>query len=105
MTWRTDIGDRTLTGAEAEIVRQSLAHMAEMIEAEIEGYADRWTYRTVLFDRLDPSARLALLADVGWALLRETETCPKLTAINESAIAASYRNLLGGFIRRTFRYN
>ena len=42
---------------------------------------------------MQPTAKLALLADVGWALLRPTETCPKLTSINEAVVAALFSNI------------
>lgn len=93
MTWRTQLGERTVKGAEAALVREAIAHMTDIVEEEIAGYADPWDFGVVLFDRLEPPAKLALLAEVGRALLQETDTCPKLTAINEAAVAAIFRDI------------
>ena len=49
-----------------------------------------WEFGILLFDRLEPSVRLALMAEVGWALLRDTESPPPLTAINESVIGVLF---------------
>lgn len=93
MTWRTQIGERTLKGAEANLIREALATMVDMVEEEIRGYADQWEFDVPLFDQLPPTARLAILAQVGWALLRETETYPPLTAINEATVAAIFERI------------
>lgn len=93
MTWHTQLGRRVLKGAEAALIREAIAHLGDMIEEEISSDADLWDCGVVLFDRLEPPARLALLAEVGWALLRETPSCPTLTAVNESAVAAIFREI------------
>lgn len=93
MTWRTSAGERILTGAEADLLRAALAHASKSIEDEIAGFTDTWEFGVVLFDRLEPSVKLALLAGVGWALLRETQDCPKLTAVSEAAIAALFQHI------------
>lgn len=93
MTWRTQLGERTLKGAEAELIREALGHVIDMVDEEIAGYADPWQFGVMLFDRLEQRARLALLADVGWALLRETDVCPKLTAISESGVAVLFMDI------------
>lgn len=91
MTWNSSHGQRTLEGAEAALIREALAALVEHCKDEIEGETDHWTYGVALFDGLEPGVQLALLAEVGHALLRETETCPELTAVNEATIAALYR--------------
>jgi hypothetical protein len=93
MTWHTQLGRRVLQGAEAALIREAIAHLRDTIEGEIAGYVAPWDLGVVLFDRLEPPARLALLAEVGWALLRETESCPRLTAVNEAAVAAVFRDI------------
>lgn len=93
MTWHTPIGRRTLKGAEAELIRESLGYIADMCEEDIKGYTDPWMFEVTLIDRLESSARLALFAEVGFALLRETNECPKLNAVNESAVACLFRNI------------
>lgn len=93
MTWRTEIGERILKGAEAALFRESLGIVVDMVEAEIVGDSDPWEFGVPVFDQLAAPAKLALLAEVGWALLRDTDACPKLTAINEAAVAALFANI------------
>ncbi len=91
MTWNSNNGQRTLEGAEAALIRDALADVVERCRHEIESGTEHWTYDVALFDCLEPGVQLALLAEVGQALLRQTETCPELTAANEATIAALYR--------------
>jgi len=93
MTWNCSHGKRTLAGAEATLIRDALADVVERCRHEVQGEADHWTYGVALFDCLEPGVQLAMLAEVGHALLRETETCPELTAVNEGTIAALYRHI------------
>ena len=90
--WTTSDGDRTLTGAEGELFRYGASSLLELlIEHRVEG---GWSTGMRLFDRLQHSQRVALLRDVVRALLIENVPAPKLTAINESAVAAVYEHLL-----------
>ena len=93
MTWHTQLGERTLKGAEAALIFRTIGHVADMVEQEIAGDSDPWEFGIPVFDEMQPTAKLALLADVGWALLRPTETCPKLTSINEAVVAALFSNI------------
>ena len=90
MTWHTQRGDRTLTGAEAVLIREALAYVVDMVEDEIVAAEDPWEFGIVAFDRLEPTARLAMLAEVGWPLLRDTESFPELTAVNEATVAVLF---------------
>lgn len=90
MTWRTQRGERTLKGAEAALIQEALGSVADMIEDELEELGDQWEFGVGQFDQLPASTRFALLAEVGWALLRDTESCPKLTAINEATVAVLF---------------
>ena len=93
MTWRTQMGERTLKGAEAALIRESLSYVVEIVEEEVADHTDSWCFGVPLFDRLEPPAKLALLAEVGWALLRDTEAFPRLTAINEAAVAVLFSGI------------
>lgn len=93
MTWHTQIGERTLKGAEAALIRMSLGHVVDMVEAESAGDTDPWGFGVPVFDQLAAPAKLALLAEVGWGLLRDTDACPKLTAMNEAAVAILFANV------------
>ena len=96
MTWHSQRGDRTLTGAEAVLIRETLAYVVDMVEEDITESADPWEFGVAAFDRLEPSARLAMLAEVGWALLRDTESYPELTALNEATVAVLFNAIEQG---------
>lgn len=90
--WRTPGGERTLVGAEAALLREAIAYVADMIEidAEIEELDEHWVWGVAVFDQLAWQQKLALLAHVASALL-ETSTPPlPLTAISEGAVGALY---------------
>jgi hypothetical protein len=89
MTWKTQLGDRHATGAEARLLREAIEYLHAAIELEIADPEVRWTFQVPVFDKLAPIPKLGLLADVGEALLSETEALP-LTAITEGAVAAIY---------------
>lgn len=92
MTWRTSRGVRSLKGAEAVLVREALGSAAGRIGQEIDGVVEAgyWEFYVSQFDQLEPLVKFSLLAQVGWALLRDTETVPPLTAINEATVAALF---------------
>ena len=96
MTWHSQGGDRTLTGAEAALIRETLAFVVDMVEDEITASADSWEFGVAAFDRLEPPARLAMLAEVGWHLLRETESYPELTTLNEATVAVLFNAIEQG---------
>lgn len=89
--WRTQTGDRVLTGAEARLIRTALAVLVDQIEMEIEGISELSDFEVPIFDRLQSRQKLALLADVGHHLLCSTGPPPQLTATNESAVAVLYK--------------
>lgn len=91
MTWHTQCGDRTLTGAEAVLIRETLAYVVDMVEDDITAEADPWEFGVAAFDCLEPPARLAMLAEVGWHLLRDTESYLELTALNEATVAVFFK--------------
>jgi hypothetical protein len=93
MTWRTQEGVRVLAGAEAGLYREMMGMMSDLIVTEIEGNGPAPSTGVALFDRLDPLVRLSLLAEVSWALLRETDSPPALRAVNEAVIGALFRQL------------
>lgn len=92
--WRTPLGNRTLVGAEAELIRESVANMADMLQE----VADEWPCGVELFDELSWEQRLALLARVAGALLKPDVPTPKVSAVNEAAVAGIFaqihRNLI-----------
>ena len=92
MTWRTSQGVRTLNGAEAALVRDALEDVADNIEDELSG-EDPWEFGVRQFDQQEPLVKLALLAEVGSALLRDTEAIPELTAISEATVAVLFAHI------------
>lgn len=95
MTWQTSEGDRWLTGAEAELVREILAHTVDQIADNIRfGDQERlWDFGVELFDAATPTQQLALANLVAHHLLTKTSQTPELTAVNEAAVYAAFRNL------------
>jgi hypothetical protein len=89
--WRTQTGERILSGAEARLIRTALGVLVDQVEEEIQGFRESLDFGVPLFDRLQDRQKLALLAEVGDHLLRSTGAPPPLTATNESAVAVRYR--------------
>ena len=90
MTWRTSCGKRVLTGTEREFFLTAFGSLVDEIRAELAGHRDPVEYGIAVFDRLQPWSKLAVLADVGSALIHKTKDCPKHTAVSEAAIAAVF---------------
>jgi len=91
--WHTPSGVRTLTGAEADLVRATITHTVDMLEIEAKGMAKPWPFNIPLFDNLTWQQRFVLCARVGESLLREEIPPPELTAVNEATVGALYENL------------
>jgi hypothetical protein len=85
--WWTSDGARILHGAEAALFREGLGTVVDMVRDDNEGF---WRFNVPPFDDLQPNQKLALIARIGTALLREDEPMPKLTAILEATVAAVY---------------
>lgn len=89
--WRTQIGERALQGAEAALFRVALGSMVDLLDEESED--EGWDFSTPVFDRLSPPQKLALLADVGTALLHPSVSPPELNAVNEATVSAVYEHI------------
>jgi hypothetical protein len=77
--WRTPEGTTVLTGANAALLRESLAHMVFYLEmGEASDKPVQVGIRT--FDGLTASQQWAMLDLVGRALFRKGVPAPKLTA-------------------------
>jgi hypothetical protein len=87
--WHTPSGHRKLKGAEARFIREALGCFADEIEMEVD-CDEPYTIGVRLFDRLEWQQKIALLAEVGTALLDDSPP-PKLTAVNEATAAAIYQ--------------
>ena len=52
-----------------------------------------WQFSAPPFDKLQPNQKVAVLAQVGSALLREDQPMPRLTAVLEAAVGAVYESI------------
>jgi len=89
--WPTPGGERILQGAEANLFREALAMTVDMVRDDPKGL---WQFSAAPFDKLQPNQKLAVLADVGSALLQENQPVPKLTAVREAAVGAVYEAIM-----------
>jgi hypothetical protein len=87
--WWTPGGERTLTGSEAALFKDALGAIVDRVRDDEEGL---WQFDAPPFDDLRPHQKLAVLAQVGVALLREDQSVP-MTALTEAAIAAVYESI------------
>lgn len=90
MTWHTPRGDRVLAGPEGELFRDALMVITDWIEGDVDQEVALHEFGLPAFDSATARGKLALLADVGHALLVETDGCLKLTVVNESTIHAVF---------------
>jgi hypothetical protein len=90
--WWTPYGERALKGAEWRLFREGLDLSWDWVEDSMDD-PDLWPFDVEAFDVLQPSQRLALLAEVGNALKDESHPHPELTAHNEATIAAIFSNI------------
>lgn len=92
--WQTSMGDRTLVGAEAELVRTMVGFVQDMITVGVE-IDDPHITEVALFNALQPTQQLATLHEVAKGLLLENEPVPELNAIREATVYALFRELAG----------
>jgi hypothetical protein len=85
--WWTPDGKRILQGAEGQLFREALGMIVDMVSDDNEGL---WQFAAPPFDNLHPNQKLAVLAQVGTALLCKDQPMPRLTAALEAAVGAVY---------------
>lgn len=90
MTWHTPRGVRVLAGPEADLFRDALMTLKDWIVDDVDQVEALHEFGLPAFDSATARGKLAVLAEVGHALLFETDVCPELTAVNESAIGAIF---------------
>lgn len=91
--WQTSIGTRTLAGSEAELVRQLLGYVYYQMSVTLQTPDEPFESGVSLFDRLEIPQQMALLAEVGRALLQDSQPAPKLTALREGTVGVLYEQL------------
>ncbi len=90
--WGTSQGDRTLTGAEAALVRKSVGHLRDMITAGLD-LDESYRSEVDVFDRLQPTQQLSILHEVAHGLLDPQTPILELTAVREGTVHAIYREM------------
>jgi len=89
--WWTPSGERTLQGAEAALFREALGMLVDLVRDDDDGTLCQSGVSA--FDTLQRGQKLAVLAQIGSALLRQEEPKPVLTAVLEAAVAAVYQHV------------
>jgi hypothetical protein len=93
--WHTSRGDRTLKGAESELIGAAIDSMIDELMIHLDDCFDedlpfRGHYGLVAYDSLTVSQRVGLLHDVATHLLTETPSVLPLSASAEAAVAAMF---------------
>ena len=90
--WWTPDGERVLMAAEAAIFREAVGYLWDEIEM-CEEINEEHEVGVTGFDNLSVGQKLAMLVQVGEALLDEAVSVPELTAVNEATVAAVFGQL------------
>ena len=72
--WWTSDGERILKGAEAALFREALGVLVDYVCQDEDGTI--WQFGVAPFDSLQHGQKLAVLTQVGCALLRDDEAPP-----------------------------
>lgn len=94
--WHTSRGDRTLNGDEATLVREAIDTMVDVLSLHVDDEAAGGLLcesGILLFDRLTPAQRIALLHEVATHLLTDEGEAPRLSASLEATIAAIFMDI------------
>lgn len=89
--WNTSEGDRILQGHESALFKAGVLALVERVKEEAEFEAE--PYCIVVFDELTWSQRLAVLETITTHLLTNSLPAPKLSAVNESAVAMVFEHI------------
>jgi hypothetical protein len=90
--WRTSEGIRTLKAGEAALVRAAVNDIWRELEQDQDN-SDPWEWGVPLFDNLEWSEKVVLLANVASALLREDVAPMPLTGVNEAAVGVLFEHI------------
>lgn len=89
--WWTELGKRTLTGAERELFVRMAYALWQDLEEELSDEKYASTTGVAAFDRLSVQQRFVILAEITAGLLDRKVRCVPLTQANEAAIAAVFQ--------------
>jgi hypothetical protein len=90
--WHTQWGDKTLEGAEAALFREGLLSLVSCLNQSAR-HRVPWHTGVHVFDVLTLPAKLAMLQQVGSAMLRDDVPCLELTAVSEGTAAAVFEHI------------
>jgi len=88
--WRTELGERTLVGAERELFFRMASYLWNELEIELEDSDYEASTGIDQFDRLSIGQRFVVLAEITAGLLDRKVRSVPLTQANEATIAAVY---------------
>jgi len=88
--WQTQEGDRALVGLEGRLFADGLWDLIE--DRNLSKWED-YELGIRIFDSLTYPQQIAVLHQVGTALLRSELPCPRLTAVLEGGVAAVFQHL------------
>jgi len=94
--WWTQIGERVLTGAEAELFGHALGVVLDEVEEahrDAQSEDDEWTASLTAFDDLTYGQKIQVFATVAEGLLLPEVPKVRLTAAVEAGVAAVYEQL------------
>jgi hypothetical protein len=91
--WRTQVGDRTLEGAEAILFAEALS---SLLDEATSTTLDDYELGVECFDNLTLGQRISVLSIVGNGLLRKDAPVVRLTAILDGAVAAVFNHIENG---------
>ncbi len=93
--WETTRGNRTLAGAEAVVIRETIGELIDSVRAaKMDG--ESAAVGVGLFDQLHWQQQLAMLLKVARPLLRRSSAYPGRTALVEATVGAIYAQMLIG---------
>lgn len=93
--WHTAEGTRTVAGAEARLICETVGELVDAIRAE-KIYDSNVELDIVLFDQLTWQQQMVMLSQVLKPLLDSSVPPPPLTALREATVAAIYAQMRVG---------
>jgi len=83
--WWIPEGEQISQGADGRLLRDALGMTVDTVRDDAEGL---WEFAAPPFDKLQPNQKLALLAQIGTALLARISPCPGQRLALEAAMGA-----------------
>ena len=90
--WHTSEGERILSGAESELIRDVVSWLHDQVTESLE-MGRSYEVGVGLFDQLQPTQQLMMLLETATGLLDPAQEPLPSTAIREATVYAIYREL------------